>query len=140
MFAMPATLPGSVEPPGFWAPVGGTHAGAEKAELTLWMEERGDEIAGWVEYDRGLFEPATVRRMIGHYKHLLEAACNGAGECISRLPMLGEAERRGLVEGWNRTEREYPRACIHELFEEQASRTPDAIAFVYKPNGLVTAS
>ena len=32
---------------------------------------------------------------------------------------------------WNRTEREYPERCVHELFEEQVERKPEAVAVVY---------
>jgi len=43
-----------------------------------------------------------------------------------------EEKQRQLVE-WNATSADYPRdKCIHELFEEQASQTPDAVAVVHK--------
>ena len=47
---------------------------------------------------------------------------------IEELDLLGEDERRLVVEEWNRTERKYPGKCVHELFEEQARRTPEAVA------------
>ena len=47
------------------------------------------------------------------------------------LEVLPEAERRQVLEEWNRTGRQYPGKCIHELFEEQAERTPEAVAVVY---------
>ena len=60
-----------------------------------------------------------------------------AEQAIGKLPLLTEAERRQLVEEWNRTEREYPRgACIHELFEAQVERTPEAIALVFQEEQL----
>ena len=56
---------------------------------------------------------------------------------ISELPLLSEAERRRLLEEWNATEAEYPgEKCLHELFEEQAERTPDAVAVVLEEQSL----
>ena len=52
-------------------------------------------------------------------------------------PILSEAERHQLLVEWNRTCRDYPRdKCIHELFEEQVNRAPDAVAVVFEENSL----
>jgi amino acid adenylation domain-containing protein len=62
-------------------------------------------------------------------ERLVEALELSPGRAIGSLDVLPEAERRQVVEEWNRTRTAYPReACIHELFEEQAARTPDAVA------------
>jgi amino acid adenylation domain-containing protein len=82
------------------------------------------------EYNTDLFDAATIRRWLGHYRALLEGAVADATQKVSRLPLLDEDEsRRQLIE-LNDTAREYPRRCAHELFEEQAARTPDAVAVV----------
>src|SRR3712207_466744 len=48
-----------------------------------------------------------------------------------------EVERHQLLFEWNETHTEYPTdACIHELFEEQARRTPDAVAVVFEEEQL----
>ncbi|MEO6091196.1 MAG: amino acid adenylation domain-containing protein, partial [Umezawaea sp.] len=53
-------------------------------------------------------------------------------QAVGALPLLPEAERRLVVEEWNRTGAAYPRhACVHELFEAQVERTPDAVAVVF---------
>jgi hypothetical protein len=55
------------------------------------------------------------------------------GECLSNVNLLSEVEREQVLYGWNRTEREYPAdKCVHELFEEQAARTPEATALVFE--------
>jgi amino acid adenylation domain-containing protein len=52
---------------------------------------------------------------------------------LSALEVLPEAERCQLLYEWNATEAEYPRdRCVHELFEEQAGKTPDAVAVVFQ--------
>ena len=50
---------------------------------------------------------------------------------------LGEDERRRLLVAWNDTKADYPRdACVHELFEAQAARTPDAVAVDFEGERL----
>ena len=52
-------------------------------------------------------------------------------------PALTEAERHKLLVEWNQTERDYPRdKCVHQLFEEQVERTPEAVAVVFEGNSL----
>ena len=59
---------------------------------------------------------------------------------VSRLTLLSEAERRKILVEWNATEADYPKdECIHELFEAQAARTPDAAAVVHKDRHLTYA-
>jgi amino acid adenylation domain-containing protein len=65
---------------------------------------------------------------IGHLKTILDGAAVDDSRSVSRLPILSQAEREQLLIEWNDTEADYPRRCLHELFEEQALRTPDAIA------------
>ena len=66
--------------------------------------------------------------MLGHFQTLLAAVIADPAQQLSRLPLLTEAEEQQLAE-WNNTAREYPRdACIHQLFEAQVERTPDAVA------------
>jgi amino acid adenylation domain-containing protein len=62
---------------------------------------------------------------------LLEGMAADPTQRISVLPLLTPPERHTLVQAWNATATEYPRdRCIHELFAEQARRTPDAVALV----------
>ena len=45
-----------------------------------------------------------------------------------------------LLVQWNATAQPYPQErCIHELFEEQVQRTPDAVAVVYEEQSLTYA-
>jgi non-ribosomal peptide synthetase component F len=50
---------------------------------------------------------------------------------ISALPMMRASERQRLVTAWNDTAADYPReSCLHQLFDVQANRTPDALALI----------
>jgi nonribosomal peptide synthetase DhbF len=63
----------------------------------------------------------------------------GAGESglVDGLEILGEEERRQVLYGWNQTERALPAVgCVHELFEEQVKRAPEAVAVVSEDRAL----
>ncbi|MFS8070483.1 MAG: non-ribosomal peptide synthetase, partial [Byssovorax sp.] len=87
-------------------------------------------LLGSFEYSTDLFDDATIDRLIAHLRALLEGAVADPGQALAALPMLGEGERRQLLEGWNDTRVDYPTrdATVPDLFAAQAARTPDAIA------------
>ena len=100
-----------------------------KFDLTLSFTEGLQKLTGFFEYSTDLFERATIRRMIGHFQALLEGIVANPDQPISSFPLLTETERHLLLGEWNDTATEYPKdSCIHELFEAQAARTPEAIA------------
>ncbi|HEU4562037.1 MAG TPA: amino acid adenylation domain-containing protein, partial [Longimicrobium sp.] len=71
---------------------------------------------------------------------LVEALELSPGRAIGSLDVLPEAERRQVVEEWNRTQAEVPAdRCIHELFEVQAARTPGAVAVRFEEESLTYA-
>jgi amino acid adenylation domain-containing protein len=89
------------------------------------------------EYNSDLFDAATIRRWLGHYCSLLEGAVADPVQTVSRLPMLGQTELHKQLIEWNQTASEFPRdRCVHELFEEQASRTPNAPAVQFEGETL----
>ncbi|MHC0068928.1 non-ribosomal peptide synthetase, partial [Nostoc sp. UIC 10890] len=58
-------------------------------------------------------------------------------ERISQLPLLTEVEQHQLLVEWTDTQVDYPLdLCIHQLFEEQVQRTPDAVAVVFEDQQL----
>jgi non-ribosomal peptide synthetase component F len=70
-------------------------------------------------------------------ERLVEALEVAPGRAIGSLDVLPEAERRIVVEEWNRTEAEVPAdRCIHELFQAQAARTPGAVAVRFEEESL----
>ncbi|HEV2734757.1 MAG TPA: amino acid adenylation domain-containing protein, partial [Longimicrobiaceae bacterium] len=108
-----------------------------KFDLTLAVVARGRDLRGWLSYSTDLFERGTVVRMLGHLGRVLEQVAANADVRLSRLGLLGEAERALVLEEWNRTERPYPRGvCIHELFEAQVRERPDAPALAWGEESL----
>ena len=104
-----------------------------QSDLTLEMLEAKRALFGNFKYNTDLFETATIERMVGHFQQLLEGIVAAPETEISRLPILTRTERQRILVEWNDTAMPYPKdKCIHELFEEQVARTPDALAVIFE--------
>src|SRR6185436_1878884 len=80
----------------------------------------------------------TVERYAGYLVTLLEAMAGDETCAIDRLPILGSEERERILR-WSGEEAEFPsETCLHELFEAQAERTPEAVAVVEASGRSVT--
>ncbi|HYG64196.1 MAG TPA: amino acid adenylation domain-containing protein, partial [Thermoanaerobaculia bacterium] len=99
-------------------------------DLALTAVEVDGEVRGSLEYNADLFDAATVERMARHLENLAGAAAVSPGLPVGLLPLMDESESWQALRGWNQTAREYPASTLHGLFEEQAERTPDAVALV----------
>nr|QEO74622.1 Beta-ketoacyl synthase [uncultured bacterium] len=112
--------------------------GTAKFDLTLSLAEESGGLSGSLEYNTDLFDDATIRRMAGHLKTLLEAVAADPVQHLSALPLLTEDERRQTLVEWNATERAYPdaRLLLHELFEARAATKPEANAVVFEDERL----
>ncbi|HEX2094412.1 MAG TPA: amino acid adenylation domain-containing protein [Longimicrobiaceae bacterium] len=108
-----------------------TGTGSSAFDLSLLLAEEDGGVSGIVEYRTELWEASTVDRMMEHFGVLLAGMAAWPDGRVSTIPLLAPAERRRVVEEWNDTRCEFPRdRCLHELFAEQARRTPDAPAAV----------
>jgi len=100
-------------------------------DLLLYFTESADDLHGALQYNTDLFEPATITRLLGHFQVLLEAIAAAPDEPLAAQPLLTAEERQTILVAWNSTTTPYPATrCIHQLFQEQAARTPDAVAVV----------
>ena len=101
-------------------------------DLTLYTWERDGGLSGSVEYSTDLFDRPRIEALIEHLTTLLRGAAAGPGRRLSALPLLAEAERRRLlVELGVGAAGGRPRAArVHELFEAEVDRMPDAEAVV----------
>ncbi|MEL7406243.1 MAG: amino acid adenylation domain-containing protein [Cyanobacteria bacterium J06558_2] len=106
-------------------------------DLTLSMEETDSGLMGLWRYDSDLFEAQTIQRTTANFLTLLEGIVANPQQSIAQLPLLDLAERQQLLVEWNETQSEYaPDKCIHQLFEQQAERTPNAVAVVFEGQKL----
>ncbi len=92
----------------------------------------GAELRLRIMYNNRRFDDPTISRMLGHLRTLLEDIAIHPEQRLADLPLLTSAERQQLLVEWNDTEARYsPDRCIHEMFEAQVERTPDAVAVVF---------
>lgn len=105
-------------------------------DLTLMMAETdGRLVAAW-SYNPDLFAESTIARMAEHFRLLLEHIVAAPDQPLASLPLL-TPEERGQIGSWNATRTQYPLdRCIHQCFEAQAARTPDAVALTFEGRQL----
>ena len=96
----------------------------------------GTELLVTIKYDSQRFEQATITRMLGHLQTLLEGMVTNFEQRLADMPLLTQAERHQLLVEWNDTQRDYPDTCIHQIFEAQVERTPDALAVAFEDEQL----
>jgi non-ribosomal peptide synthetase component F len=94
-------------------------------DLEAHLFEAGEEIVGWLGYATALFDEATIARWRDYFLAALRGLVTGLARPVTQLPLLSGEERHKLLVDWNETAADYPRdKCVHELFEDQAARTP----------------
>ncbi|HEV2735462.1 MAG TPA: condensation domain-containing protein, partial [Longimicrobiaceae bacterium] len=117
----------------------GSGEGIAKCDLDLVVADDTESLAGSLVYRAALYEPETMARMAGHLEAMLEAMTADPRARLSEVPLLRGAERARVLEAWNATAADFPRACIHEMFAAQAARTPDAPAVLFADQALTYA-
>ncbi|WP_083935919.1 non-ribosomal peptide synthetase [Saccharomonospora halophila] len=114
------------------------HWDTAKFDLTLHLENRaGGSLKGSFEYATDVFDRETVARMARAFVRVLDGAATGTP--LTELDLMDPAERHRVVVELNDTATEVTDRCIHELIEEQAHRTPDAVAVEYEGSRLTYA-
>lgn len=101
-------------------------------DLTLGLIDRETDLVLWIEYNTYLFNRERIERMAGHLRSLLAAVVENPDFRLSDLPLLAETERQQLLSEWNQTTQTYSRdKCIHQLFEQQVEKSPNAVAVIF---------
>ena len=89
------------------------------------------ELRLQIEYYEDRFDAGAIARILGHLQTILEAMADSyKGSRLVSLALLTEAERHQILVEWNDTKTDYPRAGVHELFEQQVERSPEEIAVI----------
>jgi len=91
----------------------------------------GRELRLTLSYERERFDSATIERMLGHMRTILEGFASGAYERVADIPLLTATEAAQFAV-WNATTAPFPdNIAVHRLFEAQVQSSPDAIAVEY---------
>lgn len=100
-------------------------------DLSLEMVDQGQTLTATVEYSTDLFQSDAIARLWNHFQVLLAGILANPDAELAHLPLLTPVEQQQVLWDWNQTQVEFPQhSCIHELFEQQAAQTPEAIAIV----------
>lgn len=101
-------------------------------DMTFYLLERDEGLRVGCDYRSDLFDRSDIRRFLEHYETLLYGIVADPDIPICELPLLREEELHQVLVEWNDTAVDYPSdKTIHQLFEEQVRRTPDAVAVVF---------
>jgi non-ribosomal peptide synthetase component F len=137
MFAWQNAPEGSLDLPGLQLEPVGASSTTVKFDLELTLHDAGEHIAGSLGYACALFDRSSVERHLGHWQTLLRGLVADDSACVTRLPLLTPPERQLVLHAFNETTAPFPHdRCIHQLFEEQDARTPEATALVFEGTSL----
>jgi amino acid adenylation domain-containing protein len=107
-------------------------ADTAKFDLTLYLKQTSDGIAGQWIYNSDLFDATTIDRLHEHFQNLLAAIVANPNQLIAHLPMLTNLERQQLLGTHQPIPNSEGDRCLHHLFEAQVARNPDRIALGFE--------
>ncbi|UCH93412.1 MAG: amino acid adenylation domain-containing protein, partial [Candidatus Aminicenantes bacterium] len=103
-----------------------------KFDITLSALEREGKITFDLEYSTKLFKRETIERWIRYFENIVEVAAGNWEIKLNEIEICTEAERHRILFDFNNTRADFPKdKAIHELFVEQAERTPGETALIF---------
>ncbi|NIM10481.1 MAG: amino acid adenylation domain-containing protein, partial [Candidatus Aminicenantes bacterium] len=108
-----------------------------KFDMTWTATESEKGIFFAVNYCTKLFKMETMNRLTGYFKKIVAFILEYPEVTIQDIEIITEEEKEQVMYRFNDTRTAYPNdKTIHELFEEQAERTPDGAAVVGSWQGV----
>ncbi|MDQ3258528.1 MAG: amino acid adenylation domain-containing protein, partial [Acidobacteriota bacterium] len=109
-----------------------TNLGYGKYDINLSIQGEAGGLSGTVVYNADIYDRTTIERMMRHFEVMLEAMAADMGQRVDDVRLLSEDEELQQLVAWNSTQASYPEEkTIHQLFEEQARRSPGNTAVVF---------
>ncbi len=100
-------------------------------QLLFIIPEEGKECC-WV-YDTQILDDDSIARMQDQFTTFIQSIVTETEGCLAKLPLLSDRELHKILVEWNHTHADYPQdTCLHQLFEAQVEKTPEAIAVVFE--------
>jgi amino acid adenylation domain-containing protein len=108
------------------------YACIDRFKVKLSVVRRSDALTAELYYDPSLFSAEDIALLAERYRQLLAGVVRAPEATLDRFDLVTGDERRRLLYEFNRTHAAYPEdKCVHQLFEEQAARTPSSVAVVH---------
>ncbi|MEK7990893.1 MAG: amino acid adenylation domain-containing protein [Thiotrichaceae bacterium] len=111
------------------------HTDTAKFDLTLEFYPTQGQLKGRFEYNTDLFSKNTIAYFAQHLKTLLNNIVQTPLQPIAQLNILTKLEYEQFNK-WNQTATNYPKQSVASLFEQQVTKTPDAIALQFNQKTL----
>ncbi|OOC15080.1 hypothetical protein BM451_02975, partial [Dickeya dadantii] len=106
-------------------------------DLSLGITESDAGLNGQLNYATALFETHTIQRFLAYWQTLLRGMVADTHQPVAQITLLSDAERQQVLYGFNDIAADFPAdICIHQCFEQQAARQPDAVAVVFENESL----
>jgi len=106
-------------------------AGVARFDIVFNISDTREGVVGSVEYNTDLFDASTIKRMVSHFRVLLESAVANPERRLSELSLLSEDERYQQLVEWNDTGAEFPSSLgVHRLFESRVASSPLSVALI----------
>ncbi|WP_340203759.1 amino acid adenylation domain-containing protein, partial [Ascidiimonas sp. W6] len=116
---------------------GNSGDGVSKFDLSLTITEDSNDVYFSISYATSLFTEATIQRLIGYLRCILESVIANPSVKLSEITILSESEQQKLLQGYNATEVAYATdQTLVSLFSSQASSTPDLIALICEDRSI----
>ncbi|MCP5054491.1 MAG: amino acid adenylation domain-containing protein, partial [bacterium] len=108
-----------------------------KFDMTFYVREFRDDIYINLEYYSPVFDEETIHRLVSHLKNIIKAVCNEPTVRLRDIEIITEEEKQKVLYEFNDTAREYPKEkTIHQLFGEEAKKSPDHIAVIVEQDSF----
>ena len=112
----------------------------ERFKVRLSCQESSRGIQVILHYDQQRFAQEDMRRLLGHWRTVLRQVLVSVDVTVEDLQLLTHEERHQLLQEWNTTQADYPQdVYLHDLFEEQVKRAPEAVALTFEDEVLTYA-
>lgn len=105
-------------------------------EMMLRIREDGDSVTCFLEYATDLFDAATMERFAMHYCSLLEQAVSAPDQPLCEFSLLSDAERRLILEQWNKVTAAPELLSVPQMVRAQALRAPTATALEFEDGSV----
>ena len=112
---------------------------AAKFDLSLSATEGEDGLRCALYYDAGLWEPATVRRMLDQLGVILSGVAADPDRCVSDLLLLSDQERARIAAWQSGPPLSGDLPSFPAQFAASVRRTPDATALIHGADRLTYA-
>ena len=114
---------------------GWNFCGCQGESLNIHINDRFQDGAYHLDYDyqMELFSQVDIERLHRHLMNLILDMVDNPEKNPQDLRLLTDAEYQRVIHDFNSTAVDYPKdKCVHQLFEEQVAKTPDAVAVVFE--------